>query len=181
MKSIGTGIAVALALLAAGYLFIANPVVAPLAPSQSAGQTYANDTYGVSFSYPEGYVLSEEMGGEGLYVVRLIREEDAVPVVAGGEGPTAITLEIAPVEDDLTLEGWLTSPASNFQISNGTYSSHEVEGLSAVHYSWSGLYEGETTALLHEGHVVALSVTYMSPADPIRAAYDEVLSTLRLR
>ncbi len=179
MKPIALGIAVTLAVLAAAYLFIATPALAPL--GEDVGQVYANDTYGISFSYPEGYVLSEGQVGEGLYVIQLIREEDAVPVVAGGEGPTALTIEIVSVGEEFTLDDWLKAPTSNFQISDGTYTSRMTAGLPSVHYNWSGLYQGETVALLHEKAAVALSVTYHSPTDPIRAAYDEVLSSLRLR
>ncbi len=181
MKPVVLGIVIALALSAAAYLFLSAPAPLPETPSAVGTSLYANGTYGVSFAYPAGYLLSEGETGEGSYAVTLIREEDAVPVIGAGEGPTAVTLEFVPASEDFTLSDWLASPRSNFHLSDGTYASTTAAGKEAVHYGWSGLYEGETTAFLHEDWVVAVSVTYFSPADPIRSAYEQILETLRVR
>jgi len=180
MKPIILGIVLVLAVAVTGYLFFISPATPEVAHTPSMN-LYANGTYGISFSYPENYVLSEQEYAQDHYVITLIREEDAVPVIGAGEGPTAITFEIYGQEEGATLSDWLSDPRSNFQLGDGTYASTTVSGNDAVHYGWSGLYEGETTAFLHEGNLIAVSVTYMSPSDPIRATYDAVLASLTLR
>jgi hypothetical protein len=180
MKPVILGIIVVLALVVTGYLFWGSPAAAPEAPTAKDMNLYANGTYGLSFSYPENYILSEQEAGPGHYAITLILEEDAVPVV-NGEGPTAITFDIYDHKEGGTLSDWLTRQESNFQISDGTYASTTVGDVEAVHYGWSGLYEGETTAFMHEGKVIAASVTYRSPSDEIRNVYEAVLESLTLR
>src|SRR5262245_29256581 len=105
MKGEVLGIVIALALLATGTIFFAGTIFMPQAP---ALQNYANDAYGITFSYPEGYVLSEKdvnaVNEPRHHVVTIIREEDAVPRV-NSEGPTAITLDF--YESSSTLAEWL--------------------------------------------------------------------------
>ncbi len=180
MKPPVLGIVIVLALLAAGAIFFASDAMAPqqvVVPEQ----TYANQVYGISFSYPAGYLLSEQAAGDGPYVITIIKEEDAIPRT-NSEGPTAISIAIydGPIGDG-TLDGWLAANESNFALGDGTSVSSTVNGAEAVTYRWSGLYEGETTAFLHETNLVAVSVTYMSPSDEIYAAYQNLLASFRLR
>jgi hypothetical protein len=177
MKPALLGLIAGIAVLVAGYFFMGLMFV-PIASPTPTSNTYANDRFGISFTYPEGYILSEKSVATDHYAIALIREEDAVPVVAGGEGPTAVTIEVYNAEEG-SLVDFLARPESNFQISDGTYASMTVAGLDALSYGWSGLYEGETTAFIRNNYVFAVSVTYRSPSDPIRAAYEEVLSSLR--
>ena len=55
----------------------------------------------------------------------------------------------------------------------------QVGGETAYTYTWSGLYEGRTTAIARGDTIVAISVTYMDPSDDILVAYDDVVSSLR--
>ena len=180
MKPTILGIIIVLALIGAGAIFYGGSAFSP-EPASPVVQTYSNDAYGMSFSYPVGYLLTEE-SGEGSYHITLIREEDAVPVVAGGEGPTAITIDIYDLDEGANAVDWMTSsPNSNFGLGPKTYEGRAVSGIDAAQYAWSGLYEGMTTALSHEGRVYAISVTYLSPTDAIRTAYEEVLDSFYLR
>lgn len=185
MKGPLLGIIVVLALLGMAAIFYAGPALAPeqIPPVE---QLYSNGVYGISFSYPVGYLLSEEdMTGPNdphHYVITLIREEDAVPVVAGGEGPTAITIDIYSKGESEDMPAWLRAhPESNFALGDGTLADMSVGGAHASRYSWSGLYEGETTAFFHNNWTILVSVTFMSSADQMRADYEYLLDSFRLR
>ncbi len=180
MKGPLLGIVVVIALLAAGVIFYTTGTPTPAAPVL---QTYSNDRYGISFSYPAGYVLSENdvsLPTEPRHhVITIIAEADAVPR-QNSEGPTAITLDFYEQTID-TLPKWLLTTESNFALGNQKYATTSIDGEDSVTYSWSGLYEGETTALIHSGTLIATSVTYISPADAIVSAYQTVLTTMQLR
>ncbi len=158
----------------------------PDAPGTSSplAAEYRNDAYGVSFSYPEGYVLQEGEHGSAHrahYAVTLIREEDSAPR-ENSEGPTAISVDIYQNNlDQQQLVSWLKGTNdSNFKLSDGTYASTTVDGVEAVQYRWSGLYEGETTAFRHNGNIIAVSVTYITPQDANIATYRDVLRSFTL-
>ncbi len=140
---------------------------------------YTSDVYGFSFSYPEGYVLTEGEAGTDHYAIRLVKEEDAVPP-ENGEGPTGVTIDIY-TNNTLSLSEWVTtSSLSNFSLGDKTSTPTSVSGVSAVNYRWSGLYEGETTAVLHKENVLAVTVMRINPDDHTQA-YEEVLSSFTLR
>ena len=142
--------------------------------------TYGNDTYGVTFQYPEGYVMKEfDLGNEERKhkAITLVRKEEAMPP-ENGEGPTGISLDFYHDVDQMTLHEWLDTTSSNFKLGNGAYASTTISGIEAVHYRWSGLYEGETTAFLHKDNVVAVSVTYLSPEEEHVAVYRNLLQSL---
>ncbi len=183
MKGPVIGIVIVLALLATGAIFFAGNAFVPEAQTPLE-QTYGNDLFGVSFAYPVGYLLAEaEVGvlGRTHHVITIIKEEDAVPRIHS-EGPPTITLDF--YQNDTkpqTLEEWVKGDESNLRLGNGESTSLTVDGVEGVQFNWSGLYEGETTAFLHNGKVVAVSVTYLSPADEIYLDYQALLRSLRLR
>lgn len=182
MKPTVLGIVIVLALIAAGAIFFAGDAFAPQEVAY-VEQTYANELLGISFSYPTGYILSESStteNGNERYAISIIAEEDAVPRL-NAEGPTAITVESFAYPEPAALASWLTRSESNFHLGDGTTASTTIDGREAVTYRWSGLYEGETTTFLSNGNVIAVSVTYMSPADEIYADYLGLLASLRAR
>jgi len=184
MKPAVLGIVVILALLITGAFFYGGNLMNPPAPQIAENNLYANGVYGISFQYPAGYVLTEREVGNaerGHYNITIVREEDATPP-ENGEGPTAITIDIYQNNiDNQTLIDWLTNTnASNFKLGDGAYASTTVNGTEAVSYRWSGLYEGETTAFLHDGNIIAVSVTYFTREDQIRADYYALLASLNL-
>lgn len=183
MKPTVLSIVIVLALLATGAIFYGGNALTPIA-SAPVEQTYANELYGISFSYPAGYLLAEDDVGtvdRTHHVITIIKEEDAVPRV-NSEGPTAITFDFYQNDHDpVSLIQWLSTPESNLALGDGTYASTTVSGIDAVRYTWSGLYQGETIALLHEGDIITVSVTYMSPGDQIKSDFASVLDSVRLR
>lgn len=183
MKPTILGIVIVLALLAAGAIFYGGSALAPL-PQAVVEQSYTNDLYGISFAYPAGYVLTEGEVGTAErrhYFISIVRDEDAAPR-ENSEGPAAISFDIYQNDNDKqTLAHWLTSSnESNLKLGDGSYASTTVDTAEAARYSWSGLYQGETTAFLHKNNIVAVSVTYDAPSDEIRTAYAQVLASLHL-
>lgn len=181
MKSTVLGIVIVLSLLAAGAIFYASPLQRN--DAQPVVQSYANDALGITFTYPLGYVLNEKAIGTPLqahYAITLVRQEDTA-VSVNGEGPTTITLDFYQNNaNNETLNNWLATDQSNFKLGDGTLASTSVDGTEAVRYMWSGLYQGESTAFLHNGNAVVVSVTYNAPSDTIRSDYEAVLSSLKL-
>lgn len=145
--------------------------------------TYRNDTYGITFVYPEGYVMQQvdaDNAERRHTTIMLIREEDTM-VPESGEGPTAITLDFYRNSGNhMLLTDWLNTEPSNYKLSNGLLASTTVSGVEAVQYQWSGLYQGETTAFLHKDNIVAVSVTYLMPEDQNVAVYRSLLQSLVL-
>lgn len=168
-------------IILAFFLFREYSAEEPVFPQETA--SYENQSYGISFGVPEGYVQEEREVGDlhrGHYVITLTRAED-VAVPENGEGPTGITIDIYQNDiDKQTLLNWLTMTSfSNYKLGNGTYASTSIDGTEAVRYKWSGLYEGETTAFLHGDSIIAVSVTRLSPSDHTDA-YELVLEILTL-
>ena len=182
MRQVISALGIILAVGIVTYLVVGVRTV-PLAPIDT--YEYVSETYGIAFDYPEGYVLEQGERGTGErrhYAITLIKETD-LPPAANGEGPTAITIDIYQNDiENLSLNEWLTGTnQSNFKLGDGTYASTTVDGASAVAYRWSGLYEGETTALIHKDNVVALSVTFLTPEDAIIDVYRDILDSIGLK
>lgn len=172
-------------LVAAGiWMYAETPANGSVFPTTE--KEYVNDTYGIAFSYPEEYVLTEAERGSaqrGLYVITLMRAEDLPPPV-GGEGPPAIDISIYQNNlDTMSLDAWLRGTnASNFKLStNGFVASTTVDGTEAVAYSWSGLYNATTTAFIHKNNIVAVSGMYLMPDDEIIGTYEDLLDSIELR
>lgn len=186
-KPLRTIILIVLALVVVGavaYVLFAKKVHSPTEPltnGVTTGQRYTNMQHDFRFAYPEGYSLTEhsEAGGErDFYAITLVRTEDAVPP-EGGEGPTAITINVYQNNlDALSVIDWITNTNdSNFKLGNGQYTQTVVAGQPAYTYTWSGLYEGKTTAFAHGDDIIAVSVTWMTPEDDILDEYERVLDS----
>jgi hypothetical protein len=179
-------IVLAIVIVGAGaYAFFAKKALSPTddqvqVPADS--ESYSDTEHGISFSYPEGYVKTEQEVGNGErehYLIMLVRKGDEI-APEGGEGPIAITIDIYDNSvDKLSVMDWMKNTnQSNFKLGPGTYDTEQVGGEAAYTYTWSGLYEGRTTVLAHGTDIVAISVTYMDPNDDILIAYDDVVSSI---
>jgi hypothetical protein len=179
---VAVGIAVALALVAGIFLFFYSSILfqteEPIPQVLQDVNFYANGTYGVSFPYPDAYLVVEgERGTQARphYAIVLTHEDD-ISIPVGGEGPPTITIDIYPNQTNTTLEEWVTTtPESNFALGNQKLLPTTVGEHDARTYRWSGLYEGVTTALLVENVIVAISVTYLTPDDTIITDYQNIL------
>jgi len=182
MRKLAVVLGVILLALVATYVYFLNADKNVPEVQVQSDKTYQNDRYGISFTYPNDYILSEgERGAEGSghYAIVLVRQEDAAPR-ENSEGPPGITIDIYQ-DAGHGLIGWLkNSDQSNFKLSDGTFASTTVSGADAVSYHWSGLYEAEDTAFIHNGNVISVAVTHITNTDPQIADYRKLLASFNL-
>lgn len=160
--------------------------VAPAVPAAPKSVDYTDAKYGISFTYPDSYVLSTEdeknASPWALHYILLMHKADLPPPV-NSDGPPTISIAFFnnnPAHKSLAQ--WFKSDPmhSNYDESNGTYASTTVAGQEAITYKWSGLYEGITTAFLYKDTIVSVSVGYLNAADEIVTTYNKLLASLRL-
>jgi hypothetical protein len=146
--------------------------------------SYRSATYGIAFTYPEGYVLAESEAGnaERAHHSISITKATNVPAPTAGEGPVSVTIDIYQNDlDRLSLIAWITNTSeSNFKLGPGVMASTTVAGVEAASYTWSGLYEGESTVFLHGTNVVSVSGTHMDATDEMRDVYRSVLASVSI-
>lgn len=169
-------------LLAAGYFLYVRGVGKLSVPVD----VYQNEAYGISFKYPDTYVLQEREVGNGErahYAVVLIDRVALANIPEAGEGPPTITIDIFQNNlDKQSVEGWIQNTSeSNFKISlDRTLTPTSVGGASAQKYTWDGLYRGDSVVFAHRENIVMASVMYPTPRDQIRADFFDILSSITL-
>ena len=177
-------IVLAIAVVGAGaYALYTKKALSPTgpAPEEALGNQYMDMERGFSFQYPDFYELFEREAGNAErehYAITLIRESDTVPV-EGGEGPTAITIDIFQNDiDKQSIMDWMTGTNdSNYKLGDGAYVRTTVGDVDALVYTWSGLYEGKTTVFAHGDDIIAVSVTWLTPTDGMLADYQLLLDS----
>lgn len=148
-------------------------------------ETYANQSYGISFTYPEDYELAETSAPDGITGTVITITEDKVALPRNGEGPTAITVSMydgAATTSMQSLPAWIrTSPYSNFNLSSQTEPGiTQVGGQDGYLYTWDGLYQGTTVVTEHAGNIIVFSVTYDGETDlEKRDAFTDLVASVR--
>lgn len=181
LSIIGTLIAVAVI----AYLAIDLRSEQPERPAPK--NSYVSETYGIAFEYPDSYVLEQGSRGNpgnserSQYSIVLTRQEDFGPRV-DSEGPTTITIDIYDnIPEATSLTKWLFGKnESNFKLSDGAIASTTIDGVEARTYRWSGLYEAETTAFIHNDRIIAVTVTYIAPTDANISVFRDLLASIEL-
>jgi hypothetical protein len=147
-------------------------------------KTYSNSTYGVTFDYPNTYLLEEHSLNsiQGALVVVLTDKKAIIP--SNGEGPVAITIGMYPstIKSTEALLSWVqSSPYSHFsQSAQASPSPTTVMHKAAYLYTWDGLYSGTTVATSHEGNIIAFSVTYDGNSDmQIRQDFTDLMTSIQ--
>ena len=146
---------------------------------------YYNDDFGISFAFPEAYVMGEKEVGtpeRGHFTITLF-DRSLIAAQEAGEQPPSIVLDFYQNDlDKLTLIDWLTKTAySKLKLGSGKYESTEVAGREAVKFSWVEGYNGRTTAFLHGNAIVSVSGNYKNESDAIYADFDRVISSVALK
>lgn len=159
-------------IIVCGFFVIKN-IKEVTVPNVDVGlKKYSSSDYGVSFFYPSEYILTElDVPGSEMrkhHIITLVNKKD-LPAPDGGEGPTAISVDIYQNNlDKQTTEGWIrNSSISNFKLSGGNLASTTLGGMEALSYRWSGLYEGTTVVTSNPNWVYAFTVTYLEIGAPI--------------
>ena len=171
--------------VAAGWFYVAGT------PSDTYGakngtSTYESAEHGISFSYPDIYVLDEREAGNGErehHVIVLMDKEAAATLPQNGEGPPTITVDIFQNNlDKLAIAEWIENDSrSNFKLSpDGVLASTTVAGTEALLYAWDGLYRGNSIVFAHKDNIVMLSVAYLSPNDAIVSDFASVVASFEL-
>ena len=105
-------------------------------------------------------------------------EEDLVPP-ENSEYPPVVTVDVYPATG--TVTEWMESDVrSNYQFGDKQQAKTTVDGQEAYAYTWSGLYQGKTTAFRHHDAIVAVSATWLTPEDETLDTYDSVLASFNL-
>ncbi len=147
--------------------------------------TYSNTTYGVSFSYPDTYKLTETkaQGAQSGTIVTLLEKGATIP--KDGEGPTAITIGMyngMGTSSSPTLLSWVrSSPYANFNLSKtATPGTTTVGNQPALLYTWDGLYQGTSLATTYKGNVILFTVTYNGETDlKKRSDFTDLIASVR--
>jgi hypothetical protein len=181
-----TLILLALAVIATSIFVVDNNSFTESEESETSSYiNYINNEYGISFSYPNTYVLNEiDADGSGMrkrHIITLINKSD-LPIPVNGEGPTAITIDIYQNNlDKQTTEQWIKNTnASNFKLSDGNIATTTINDIPALSYRWSGLYEGTTVVTSNDNWVYVISVTYMEMGAQIIQDFVKIKNTIKL-
>jgi len=171
-----------------GYFFFSQYLVSRLdgtggvpAPQESMQQYSSED--GVSFMYPDAYELSSRTEGnaERQWDVLVLLPKGYVPPVAG-EGPPTISMSVFPNTEGLSLEQWVQGDArSNWKLIVDERASRPmtVAGEPALWYHYSGLYEVDSVAVMHDGKIYLFSGDWLDPQDQIRADFNNLIETVQ--
>lgn len=145
-------------------------------------RSYQSEKYGIGFSYPENYQLTEH-DSTGRHTIVLTDKDAAAATSTASEGPTAMIFDIFDNTKHEGVEAWVRrNPASNYQLSpNGNLATAAQNGSEAVAYVWDGLYRGESYVFEHKDQIVMASVTMMSQDDQIKKDFERVLRSLVLK
>lgn len=184
-------ISVVLALLAAGAIYLLQGATPISAPSQEeVAQTYRSTTYGLSFGYPQGFYLKENLNAGTTerphLALVLVEDTEENRMVLNGEtvepreGPTAITIEVYPNPSNLSPEEWVKEE-TNWTVRTSDLAPARAGGVPATTFSWSGLYEGRSTVATAYGKAYVFSVTWLEPSDPLIGEYVQILKRVELR
>lgn len=172
----------------AGYFFFSQYLVSRLdgtggvsAPQPTMQQYSSEDGY--SFMYPSSYELSSRTEGnaERQWDVLVLLPRGYVPPV-GGEGPPVISLSVFPNQEELSLDAWVQGDArSNWKMIVDERASKPttVDGMPAVWYHYSGLYEVDSVAVAHGQKIYLFSGDWLDPSDQIRADFNNLIKTVQ--
>lgn len=200
MKEMG-GTLLIIAMIGVGLWFLARgqsstpePVAetaSHVADEAAAGNVYHSDTYGITFTYPKNYILTEEDKGEGANAYHFIVLSEDTPsyrAMLDGtsdatEGPTAIMIKVYPgAANTQTPEEWIkTTPSSNIAASaDKKIIAGKVSGTDAYMYHWTGLYEADNVVLAHKGNIISIISTWSTADEPIRSVFAELFQSFTL-
>jgi len=166
-----------------GYYFWQN-TAAPEAPEpvvEVEDNEYHSAQYGLSFSYPDTYNMTEHDSGTGERMTHsiVLIDKDFQPI-PDSEGPPAIAVSIFENTEDLSAEEWITGTSfSNYKLSTDeTLTPVTVGGKAGLLYTHSGLYETDAVVVVHNGRVYMFTAGWLTANDQIRSDFEDVMGTV---
>ena len=161
-------------------------IVSPEIPKGKVGMSlYENYLYSFKFEYPENLYMKEQegvLGKSDLSMVLVEGTKENIDLIEGRysgpgrEGPTMISIDVYKNEKMLSSEEWAKQDV-NWNTGDKEVSFIKVNGIQAVAYSWSGLYEGENVIITKGQKAYVFSVTWMNPEDQILKDFDMILKS----
>src|SRR3989344_3791363 len=150
----------------------------PPSPASRAVE-YRGAGLGVLFHYPDSYTLEQVdlSTGQRKHVSIILTRKEDLPPPQNGEGPPTITIDAFQNDlDKYTAETFVrTTNFTNFKLSpEGILAPTTVNGLPALSFRWSGLYEGRTVTVAREKWVYTFSVTHLTPQDQIILDFEDM-------
>lgn len=160
--------------------------------SKDSQNTYKSQPLGVSFEYPEGYVVDKtneqpDTGTEtlrGALEVWTLADSKAIQTnkFEGTELPANVSISVYRNPNRLSLREWVKS-RSNYFISPKNYTQQQVAGQKAIAFQSTGLYESENVALpsLDGQDVVVIKLAKGSGNEAVyQQVFKQILVTLQL-
>ncbi len=181
-KTIFAGAIAALLLIGGGYwVWSTMAASGPEPVTEVEDNEYHSAQYGISFTYPEQYTMTEHDEGTGermMHTIVLINKEYADG--GGMEGPPAIAVTVFENPENLSLQNWITTTSySNYKLATDeTLHATSVGGQAALSYAHSGLYETDAVVVMNNGRVYMFTAGWLTVQDDIRSDLEKILSSV---
>lgn len=162
-----------------GFLVWQNRGEGPVqTPTQE--EKYQSTQNAVSFEYPSSYDLTERTDsfeGNTISVITLIPAGVQIPDMS--EGPAGMSLIVIPA-GTTSLESFVrTKSIANFNLSpDETLAPTTIGGEQAFSYRYSGLYENDAVAVMHNGRIYLFSGAWIAADDQIREDFSSLLDSV---
>lgn len=181
-----------LALLGTGLVIVSLFGLTNTEPETAAKPaTYTNETFGLSFTYPEGtagYVLEERDHDDEtatlLKTITLTAHDDHARLVAnppiGGEGPAVIAISVFANPDKQFPLAWAMKypEFSSHALKRSADQELVVGGANALVYEADGLYPAKHVIVAHGAYLYVLTGQYPTPDSPLRTDFDTVVQSI---
>lgn len=144
---------------------------------------YQSEEYGISFVYPNTYYLMEKETGSPerpQHTIVLVEDtQENRDVIKGTsteprEEPTTITIDIHQNLMQYNPQLWIQND-TNWTLGNQQITESTIATKPAFSFTWSGLYEGQSTVISNAPYMYVFSVTSLTPDDQIIKDYNELL------
>nr|WP_290225589.1 hypothetical protein [Trichocoleus desertorum] len=159
------------------------------APSAQEKTSFQSDRFGFQFQYPEGFTpdnRSENQPPEAkealLGRIEVWTSEDYQAIASGtwkgGEYPASVTISVFDNAQKPPLTAWKEE-----NMSRGEDKTITVAGQEALAYASTGLYEADNVIFSSPDgrYVVHIHGAYINPDDPMRQAYQKVVSSFKFQ
>ncbi len=158
------------------------------APKQST-VPYSLAEYKISFEHPSRLYLKEVSNAgtpESPQLAVVLVEDTQMnrdildgKSELGGEGPTAIAVEVYQNPDGLEAEAW-AKQGTNWTVSDEKLTPIVVAGQKGISFNWDGLYQGKSLIVTKGTLAYVFSVTWLTPEDQLIKDFDMVLNSVKL-
>ncbi|MEQ9669021.1 hypothetical protein [Coleofasciculus sp. G2-EDA-02] len=168
-----------------------EPATQTNSSSKDSQNTYKNESLGISFEYPEGFVVddtneqsdTESEVRRGSVEVWTQADYQAIQNdFEGTELPANVSLWVYRNPDRLSLQEWVKS-RSDYFVSPENYKEQQVANQDAIAFESTGLYESENLVLssLDGQDIIVISLAKGSGNEAVyQQAFEQIRGTLQL-